>query len=594
MKLGISKSKNSCSFYVQKSIRKADGVISTVIIERLGNIDEVRARANGADPYEWAQEYVDELNRKEKDEKKEIIIPYSPRKLIGKNIQKSYNCGYLFLQDIYYRLGLDRICAKISSRHGFEYDLNDILSRLVYTRIIYPGSKLSSYRLSRDFIEQPRFELHDIYRSLSVISKESDYIQSELFKNSEKLIKRDRQILYYDCTNYYFEIEEEDRLRKYGKSKQHQPLPLVGMGLFVDSDGIPMSFDIFPGNRNEQPTLKPLEERIIANYGLKNVIVCTDAGLCSKTNRKLNNVTEDGVRKRSFITTQPVKTLPDYLKEFALSTEGWHLPDDSRTYSIEGKDNDNNGEDRDTVYYKDRWITEDLTEAQKRRGVKPLEQHLIVSFSKKYREYQRKIREGQIDRAKKLISSGQYKKRGRNQNDPRRFICCEKITEYGETNLKEVAFLDTAAIEEEARYDGFYAVCTNNSELGIKEVMEINKKRWQIEECFRIMKTDFRAMPVFVRKEDRIKAHFTTCFIALCIYRILEKNLGEKYTCEQIIDTLARMMMYRPGEKLGYIPAYTRTELTDSLHEASCFRTDYEITSDIDMRRIIKKTKSKN
>ena len=229
MKLTVSKSKNSASFYVQKTIRKSNGSVTTVTVEKLGNLDEVKAKAKGQDPYAWAQEYVNELNRREYEEQKEIILSYAPSKLIKKNEQKTFNCGYLFLQDIYYSLGLDKICSKISSRHLFEYDLNDILSKLVYTRVIFPSSKLSSNKLAASFIEQPSFELHDIYRALSILAEENDFIQAELYKNSQKVLERRSDVLYYDCTNYFFELEEADDLRKYGKSKQHQPLPIVGM-----------------------------------------------------------------------------------------------------------------------------------------------------------------------------------------------------------------------------------------------------------------------------------------------------------------------------------------------------------------------------
>lgn len=590
MKLTVSKSKNSASFYVQKSIRKPNGSVTTVTIEKLGNLEQVRTKAGGTDPYVWAQEYVNELNRKEYEEQKEIIVSYSPSKLLKKDVQKSFNCGYLFLQKIYYSLGLHNLCKTISSRHLFEYDLNDILSKLVYTRILYPSSKLAANRQAASFLEKPSFELHDIYRALSVLAKESDFIQAELYKNSQNVIERRKDILYYDCTNYFFELEEADELRRYGKSKQHQPLPLVGMGLFMDYDGIPLAFDIYPGNKSEQPTLKPLEKKIIKDYGLEQVIVCTDAGLSSKTNRKFNDLSIGGERVRSFITTQSVKQLPAYLKDFSLAASDWHLLGDSRTYNIDELDEN---EYYDKIFYKDRWIKEDLSGRKMREGAKPLEQHLIVSFSFKYKNYQRKIRQGQIDRAQELIKSGRYKQRPKNQNDPHRFIARNVMTEDGEACTKEIPYLNTDMIAEEEKYDGFYAVCTNLDEVGVDQIIRINKKRWEIEECFRIMKTEFKARPVYLRREDRIKAHFLTCFLALFIFRILEKKLDEKYTCERIIKTLREMTMYRPGEKLGYLPSYTRTDLTDALHEVTGFRTDYEILTDISMKRVIRDTKKK-
>ncbi len=590
MKLTVSKSKNSASFYVQKTIRKPDGHVTTVTVEKLGNLTEVTAKAGGKDPYVWAQEYVNELNRKEYDENKEILISYSPSRLLKKNEQKLFNCGYLFLQSIYYSLGLDKICRDISSHHSFAYDLNDVLSKLIYTRILYPSSKLSSNRQAAKFIEQPTFELHDIYRALSVLSEENDFIQAQLYKNSQKVCKRRKDVLYYDCTNYFFEIEEADDLRRYGKCKQHQPLPIVGMGLFMDYDGIPLAFDIYPGNKNEQPTLKPLEQKVIRDYGLDQIIVCTDAGLSSKTNRKFNDRKINGVQLRSFITSQSIKQLPDYLKDFALDPGGWHLPDSDETFNLNEIDETKNYKN---IFYKDRWIKEDLSQRKIKKGALPLEQHLIVSFSPKYKAYQRKIRNGQVERARQLIDNGQYKQRPKNQNDPHRFICRETATKNGELCSEEIVFLNTDAICEEERYDGFYAVCTNLDNMSVGEIIRINKKRWEIEECFRVMKTEFKARPVYLQTEDHIRAHFITCFIALVIYRILEKELKEAYTCEEIIDTLKNMVMARPGEKLGYTPVYTRTDLTDRLHETAGFRTDYQIITDVNMRKIIRTSKKK-
>lgn len=590
MKLTVSKSKNSASFYVQKTIRKENGAVTTVTVEKLGNLDEVRTKAGGKDPFVWAQEYVNELNRKEYEEQKSVIVSYSPTKLLKKGEQKAYNCGYLFLQDIYYSLGLHKICKTISSRHSFEYDLNDILSKLIYTRILYPSSKKASNKKARLFLEQPSFELHDIYRALSVLAQENDFIQAELYKNSQNIVQRRRDILFYDCTNYYFEQEEEDDFRRYGKSKQHQPLPLVGMGLFMDYDGIPLAFDLFPGNQSEQPTLKPLEKKVLKDYGLNQVIVCTDAGLFSKSNRKFNDKSIGGERIRSFITTQSVKQLPSYLKEFALDPDGWHLIGDDKTYNINELDET---ADYQKIYYKDRWIKEDLTQRKIKNGAVPLEQHLVVSFSLKYQRYQRRIRGRQIERAQELINHGKYKQRPKNQNDPHRFIGHQVMTQNGEVCAKDVPFLNTNVIQEEEKYDGFYAVCTDLEDMGIDEMIRINKKRWEIEECFRIMKTKFKSRPAYHSKEERIRAHFLTCYIALFVFRILEKKLDEKYTCEEIIDTLRAMMMSRPGEKLGYIPAYTRTDLTDALHESFGFRTDYEITTDVNMKKIIRATKKK-
>ena len=242
MRLKVSKSKNSASFYVIKSVYNSKTQSnSSKIVEKLGTENELRQKLNGQDPYEWAKKYIAELNKQEKEAKREVLVKCSPIKQIDKNDKRSYNGGYLFLQQIYHELGLHKICKDISNRYKFTFNLDSILSRLIYARIIFPASKLATNELAKNFIEQPDFDIQHIYRALEVISKESDFIQSELYNNSLKIYDRKKGILYYDCTNYFFEIEQEAGLKQYGVSKEHRPNPIVQMGLFMDSDGIPLS-----------------------------------------------------------------------------------------------------------------------------------------------------------------------------------------------------------------------------------------------------------------------------------------------------------------------------------------------------------------
>lgn len=568
MNLTKAGSKNCPTYYIQKSIRVGNKT-STKTIERLGSIEEIKARCGDQDPIEWAMEYAKKLTIAEKESKQGILLKYSSSKLIDKNVRHSCNAGYLFLQDIYYSLGIDKICSAISEKYKFDYDLNDILSMLVYSRILAPGSKMSSLESSKDFLEQPKCELHQIYRALEVISKENDFFQSELYKNSQSVIKRKKDVLYYDCTNYYFEIEEEDDFRKYGVSKEHRPNPIVQMGMFMDADGIPLAFSLFDGNQNEQPSMSPLEQKIIKDFDTSDFIVCTDAGLSSTANRKFNSI-----QGRGFVTTQSIKKLKGFLQDFCLDDDGWYLSGSKKIYKLSEL---NDEADYDKVFYKDRWINED-----------GLEQHLIVTYSIKYRNYQRTIRERQIERARKLVESPS-KLSKKKANDPKRFIEQGHCTPDGEIASKTITALNQEQIDNESKYDGLYAVCTN-LECDVSNIIKINQKRWEIEECFRIMKTELKARPVYLSRKDRITAHFTTCFTALIIYRILEKKLNCKYTCEEIINTIRSMdMMIAPGE--GYIPTYTRTDLTDALHEAFGFRTDYQITSQKNMRKILNQTK---
>jgi len=570
VRLQINESKNAASFYVVKSISEK-GKRTNKVVEKLGTQAELERKLVGKAPIEWAKEYVAELTRKEKEQEREVLIKYSPKKSIEKNEQRSYNGGYLFLQKIYYELKLDKICKTIKSKYNFEYDLNSIVSRLLYSRIIYPASKHATNQLSERFIEAPKFELHHIYRALEVISKETEYIQSELYKNRVSLTRQKSKILYYDCTNYFFEIEQEEGLKQYGISKEHRANPIVQMGLFMDGEGIPLAFNINSGSTNEQTTLKPLEKQILSDFGLDKFVVCTDAGLTSKANRKFNDM-----GGRAFITTQSVKLLKSYLKEWALNPQGWKICGDNKIYDISKKDEE---QDKDKIYFKETWINDD-----------EIEQRLIVTFSLKYRDYQRNIRNSQIERAQKVIDTNPTKLKKANQNDYKRFITKTSCTKEGEVADKEIYSINTDVIASEERYDGFYGVCTN-LEDDVNHIIKINKRRWEIEESFRIMKSEFKARPVYLKRDDRIIAHFTTCFISLIIYRLLEKRLGEKYTAHEIIDGLRIFSFYSiKGE--GYIPTYTRTDFTDDLHDVFGFRTDFQIVNNLYMKNIFKITKS--
>lgn len=575
MRLQTQMTKNGRRFTVIKTVYDTKGVEHTVTVEKLGNEHDIRAKYN-CDPLVWAKEYVAKLNEEEKKTNAPVPISFSPKSLINKNQQNVYNIGYLFLQSLYYSLGLHNICKSIKTRHSFEYDLNNILSRLIYTRILSPCSKSATLNNAEKYLEQPKFDRHQIYNALDVLAEESDFIQEKLYSNSFALGKRHCGVIYYDCTNLFFDIDEqdEDGLRKYGKSKENRPLPIVELGLFIDYDGIPLAMSVHPGNTNEQVTLKPLEEKLLSEYQMSQFVVCTDAGLASKANRKFNDL-----GNRAYIVTQSIKKLKADLKEWALDTQGWHRAGHPSPKSIDISKVDKD-KDFDTVFYKEQWI--------ERGG---LEEKIIVTFSFKYKEYQRNIRAGQVDRAIKAIDSGKAKRGTKNQNDYRRFIAKKNITADGEIAEKSALSLNTERIAEEEQYDGFYAVASNLDSDPL-EIIKVNKMRWQIEECFRVVKLEFKARPIYVRLENRIKAHLLTCYIALVLYKYLDKVTEHRYSCEQLFETLKEMNMLELVGK-GYVPAYKRTEITDMLHEIFSFRTDYEIIKKDNMKKILKHTKTK-
>lgn len=569
-----TKSKNAESFYITKSYKNNAGKSTSKIIRKLGTLHEL-SEMLGTDRdgvMAWAREQARLETEKYKAGKEQqlVKITFHADRQLDYNCQKLYEGGYLFLQSVYYGLRLDKVCRKIRDRHLFEYDLNAILSDLIYTRILDPDSKRSSFQTAQKYLETPTYQLHDVYRALSVLAENSDLIQAEAYKNSGFLGKRNDRVLYYDCTNYYFEIEQEDGQKRYGKSKEHRPNPIVQMGLFTDGNGIPLAFSLFPGNQNEQTSVKPLEKKILQDFHCEKFVYCSDAGLGSENNRVFNHMGQ-----RAFIVTQSIKKLPKEEREWALTRSEFRNVKDDTVVDLDSLDKS----DESSLYYKEIPYS-----------TKQLHQRLIITYSPKYATYQKQIREKQIERAQSMIQSGSAKRQSKNPNDPARFIQKIAVTKEGEVAEQQSFCLDSAKIEEEAQYDGLYAVCTDLLDDPVGDILKVSEGRWQIEADFRIMKTDFSARPVFVQRDDRIKAHFLICFLSLLIFKFLERKLEYKYTCEQMLDTL-RAMNFADIEEQGFMPLYTRTAITDDLHTACGFRTDFQFISKSKMLQIQKSSK---
>ena len=573
MNLHTSKSKNAESFYISKGYINDKGVSTSVIVRKLGTLAELLPEHGPTrdDVVAWCKEQcrIETMKYKEEQKTKSVQITFHADRPLEYNQQHFYQGGYLFPQSVYYGLQLDKICRKIKAKHKYEFDLNAILSDLIYNRILEPQSKLSAYKTAQSFLEPPTYKLHDVYRALSILAEENDLIQSEVFKNSNFLGERNSKVLYYDCSNFYFEIEQEEGDKKYGKSKEHRPNPIIQMGLFIDGDGIPLAFSTFPGNQNEQTSLKPLESKILQQFGCDKFIYCSDAGLASQGNRSFNHM-----GKRAFIVTQSIKKLRAEDKELALNKEGFKRLSDDKKVNFEVISD----EDTTELYYKEIPYTSGS-----------IDQRLIITYSPKYAAYQKTIREAQVDRARIMVHNGSLKKNRKNPNDPARFIGKDAVTRDGE--IAEINhYLDEEKVSEESMYDGLYAVCTDLLDDKVGDILKVSEGRWQIEECFRIMKTDFSARPVYVQRDDRIKAHFLICFLALLNYRLLEKKLGNKYTCEEILKAL-REMNFVNIEGQGYVPTYSREKITDDLHEACSFRTDYQFITKSKMKEIQKQSK---
>lgn len=602
-RISYSKSKNSTIYYIIDDYKR-NGKRTTRKLETIGNLDKITELAlnEQIDIKTWLNNYLENYKKEHlipiNNEK--IIIEKDKNKLIPKDVINNFNVGYLFLKDIYYSLKIDKIVKEISKKYKFEFDLNEVLTNLILSRIIYPASKLRTYELSKKFIETPKYNLENIYRGLTYLNLELDFIQKEIYNNSKSVINRDTRIMYFDCTNYYFDINEENDFQKYGNGKDGKAKPLVGMGLFMDGNGLPIAMIIYPGSDSETKKLIPLQEKIEKDFELinKQTIICTDAAMCTDEIKQFN--IKDG---KAFVITQSIKKLKeDYQKEVFEDANWRILGDLSRTYKLSDILNDEELSKKhyETIFYK-------IVQTETAHVV----QDLIVTFQIKYKDYLRNVRNGQIARANKKIGStnkGDKIKLSVNPNDFRRLIKEEvseikkvKKTKVENTNSlnnddKKIEYyysysIDQDKVKEEEKYDGYYGITTNLNG-NIEDILKISKNRWEIEESFRILKTDFDSGTVHLSREDRIKAHFLTCFISLLIYRILENKLNYKYTNTQIIDKLREMSVYEENGA-GYSPSYVRSDLTDDLHEVFGFRTDYEIISYEDFEKIFKHIKTK-
>jgi len=562
--------------YIKRSYRKSNGKTATKIHRKLGKLNDLLQQFSG--DYDammaWARSEAEKDTMEYNAKTGNVSVSLSKSAYIPRNEERCFPVGYLFLQKLCTELKIDSICRKISKRHKYTYDFSAILTDQIFSRILSPSSKLGSYSYCQTLLEPPKYELQNLYRALSVMAEESDFIQEELYFNSNFVHPRNKKVLYYDCTNYYFEIEQDDDFRKYGKSKESRPNPIVTMGLFMDADGIPLAFDVFPGNQNEQTTLKPLETKIIRDFACSEFIFCSDAGLGSKANRRFNSF-----GNRSYVISQSLKKMRREDRQIALNPKQFRRLGSNKFIDISTLD-ESDPDIYETIFYKEVPVVNgDMNEI------------VIVTYSPKYKAYQKRIRGQQIARAVKMIEQPGRKRRGKNQNDPARFIKSTAITENGEVAGRNIYDLDSDRISEEEMYDGFYAVITN-LEGDVGEILKINRQRWEIEENFRIMKTDFEARPVYVRRDERIKAHFLICYISLLVYRLLEKKLGNAYTCNEILGTLRSMQVTLLSKESGYIPSYKRTDMTDDLHKVFGFHTDYEFISKSTMRSIIKSTKT--
>lgn len=580
MKKTITKAGN---IYIQKTIRVGKKTTSKTI-KKLGNIQTRMEEFNMTreQVLEWVDSQIRELEAQEalSSPTTSITVPIEKASL---NSYPLVETGYLFLQKICYELKLDTICQKIVDQRQFHFDFLNIILTLIYNQILHPSSKDRCRQLSQSMIEPPTIHDQEIYRTLSVLAQNQEDFLQDLYWNTNQVIKRNTDILYYDCTNFYCEIEQpKGDLRKYGVSKENRPNPIIQFGLFMDADGIPFTMNVNPGNQNEVKSIdKTTIKKINRDFEVKNFIYCSDSGLATKTIRK---AILGLFHQNDYIVTQSIKKMSQEKQQWALNTdedEWWYYwSTDSKTgkkqkYRLHFSQINQNPENT-TRYFKSRWF----------RNEEGFDERFIVTFSPKYKAYLQSLRTSQVERAKKKIKT-KGKKRA---TDPERLIQENHLTQEGEMAEVVIKAIDYDQIEYEEKYDGFYCVATS-LDGEEKKILDLCAKRYDIETCFREMKTYFNARPIYLQRDERIQAHFMICFMALLVFRILKKQLGDQFTSQEILDTLRNFKHYDLfGQGYGY--AYSPNLVSESLVATSGLELDKTFIRQLEMKKIIAKSKS--
>ena len=610
MKLYYDKRLKDPTYYIQQGFRNGKKT-TTKNIKRLGKHSELLLITDN--PLEYAKNEVKKMNEEYRSGRSEFIVTMDFNERIPStdspcSNSTSLNIGYLYLKDIYAKLNLSDFFKSVSSDRKITYDCNKICQFLTYARILDPASKYGTYDKLDTYYEKPQVEYQHMIRFLDILDRNSDKYLKHLFDNSENIVKRDTSVMYYDCTNYFFETEKPDEeivdevtgeiilgLRQFGISKENKTSPIVEMGLIMDSRGIPISMCIHPGNTNEQLTAVPLEKEVIKMTGNKKFIYCADAGLGSYNIRKFNDM-----GGRAYIVTQSVKKLGQEIKDIVFNDSNYRLlsNDDAitlkemRTFNKKDANNLSLYNDfaykvipantpMDTGLYEEKVYKNGRTKKVKAKGT--LHQYIIVTFSRKMMEYQRTIRERQLERAKKLLRLKDPEKIKKGPNDIRRFL---KNTSSDTANY----VLDMDKIYEEEKYDGFYAVATNLDDSA-KDILAVAQNRYKIEDCFRIMKTNFDARPVFLRKPERIRAHFLICYTALLIYRLMECKLDDNLThvtTSNLIKTLRNMNVVNMDD-MYYKSIYSGSQALDALERCFELQLNRKYYRPSDLNKIVKK-----
>lgn len=431
------------------------------------------------------------------------------------------NLGYIILSKIYHELEIDKYLLSRQRSAKFRYNTNSIMQLLVFARIIYPGSKLFAFNCKEAFFERFDFKLEEVYRSLSFFSEHKEALQLWMHERVLKKYSRDTSLVYYDLTNYYFETDQQDGFRMKGVCKEHRPDPIVQMGLFMDRNGIPVSYKLFAGNEADCMTLRPMISETARNYSLGRIIVVADKGVISS-----DNIWYTLSARNGYVFSYSVRKSDKAFKDYVLDQDGYRWNKD-KTFKIKSR-------------LEPRTIK--VTSSRGGKICKQVEEKQVIVYSDKYAEKARHDREQAVQKAKDLIKNPSRYDRAASYGAAKyiKNLVFDKDTGEIMEDAKNLLVFDEEKLKDEAVYDGYYAIVTSEIDMGDNEILDIYHGLWEIEETFKITKSTLETRPVYVSLKDHIEAHFLTCFIALVLVRLLEFKLDGKFTTEEIISSLKK------------------------------------------------------
>lgn len=521
----LPKNKNGKSLLVlSQSVREGQRIVKETV-EQLGYLEDLTGTGPGqyVDPIAHFKAYAKKRTLEEKQRKQKVTLTYQANEQIPTDSTNRKSIGYMPLSQIYEKLGISRFMANRQRNLNIEYSLNGVFKLLVFSRLLHPGSKKAAFEKKDRFFEKFDFSLDDVYRGLDLFNRYADDLKVFLHKNVCQVYGRETDLVFYDVTNYYFEIDKQDELRQRGVCKEHRPNPIVQMGLLMDKQRLPISYELFSGNTNDCETLMPILQKVRKDFQIGRFIVVADRGLNTSNNTGMALAKGDG-----YIYGQSILKASSEMKEYCLKEESY------KSY----READSGFKIKSRI--SPRTITVEDTSGK--RVQIQIDEKQVFFYSEKYARRTQAQRQEALDKAVKLINSpGKFMAAG--QKGARKYIKGLKVDpKTGEIlSTKQKMFLDQDKIAEESQYDGYYAVVTSELDMPDNQVIDHYQDLWQIEESFKLTKSDLQARPVFVSTQDHINAHFLICFVALLLLRLVHLQTNNTYPVGQLLEAMRNM-----------------------------------------------------